>query len=114
MTLAELIEVFRTRKEVAERHDSWAPVAAVYESVIKDLGEVDGFKMSRKLTTKEAAAWEGVSERTIRRRCREGDYPGAEKTSEGGDWRIPASDLRDDQEEADGYDWEPEVLQGGD
>ena len=43
-------------------------------------------------TTREAALWEGVSQKTIARRCIRGEYPGAIRTNgKGGHWRIPGS-----------------------
>ena len=43
--------------------------------------------------TDETARILGVAEKTVRAQCRDGRLPGAKKTSEKGEWRIPASSV---------------------
>lgn len=97
MTLAELLARFERRKVEAETLEATAPVAKVYALVLEELREVDGVPaIEAKVNTTTAGEVAGVDRSTIAKRCAEGWYPNAEKTSsgQGGEWRIPLSDLR--------------------
>lgn len=97
MTLAELLARFERRRAEAEALAATAPVANVYALVLEELRQVDGVPtIEPKVSTTNAAQLEGVDRSTIAKRCAEGWYPNAEKTSDGqgGEWRIPLSDLR--------------------
>ena len=78
--------------------NSTAPVEQILKAVIRIL-ELEFERHGRShpsamLSATEAAELEGVSTRTIRNRCQEGDYPGAELTrGDSGHWRIPLKDL---------------------
>lgn len=50
--------------------------------------------MTKDLTTKEAAKIEGVSERRIRAKLKQGHYPHAEPCPCGQAWLIPKKDLK--------------------
>lgn len=97
MTLAELLREYETRKQRAARLEATAPVAKLYELVLQELGSVDGVPaLEPMMSTSAAAQLEGVDRSTIAKRCAEGLYEGAQKTSSGpgGEWRIPLSSLR--------------------
>lgn len=95
MTLAELLARLERQRAEAEALEATAPVANVYAQVIRDLRSLDGVPaIEAKVNTRTAAQLEGVDRSTIAKRCGDGWYPNAEKTSGGGEWRIPLSDLR--------------------
>lgn len=95
MTVAELLTRFEQRRREAKRLKATGPLARVYALVIQELGELDGVpSVEQKVNTAVAGEIEGVDRSTIAKRCNHGWYPNAEKTSDGGEWRIPLSDLR--------------------
>lgn len=95
MTLAELLARFEHRRLEAESLKATCPLANVYALVIEELHELDGVPaIEPKVDTTTAGQIESVDRSTIAKRCADGWYPNAEKTSDGGEWRIPLSDLR--------------------
>lgn len=95
MTLAELLGRYERRRAEAAALRATAPVANVYTLVLEELREVDGVPaIKRKVNTRIAAQIEGVDRSTIAKRCADGWYQNAEKTSDAGEWRVPLSDLR--------------------
>jgi len=89
--LPELLTVYRRRREDAERHGAQGKIAQFYAVVIAELEDLEAVSPEQKLTAQEVAEIEGVTDTTIRRQCKAGQWPGAEKTSgETGEWRIPA------------------------
>lgn len=94
MTLAELISQYERRRLDAERYSASAPLAKVFSEVLHDLRQVDGMDgVDRMLTTDEAAELLGVARKTIAKWAADGRFPNAQKTSDGGEWRIPARDV---------------------
>jgi len=92
MRLDELLETYRRRRGEAKQLQSRGALAEMYEVVIAELEKLDVLGPDRMLTAAEVAELEGVGETTIRRRCKAGQYDGAEKTSgDTGEWRIPTS-----------------------
>ncbi len=95
MTLSELLVWYERRRAEAAALQSTAPLATVYDQVIEELRAVDGVpEIESKVDTRTAGRIEGVNRSTIAKRCAEGWYPNADKTSEAGEWRLPLSDLR--------------------
>lgn len=91
MRLPELLETYRRRREEAEQHGSIGLIADFYAIVIGELEDLEAVSPEQKLSAQEVAEIEGVTDTTIRRQCKAGKWPGAEKTSgETGEWRIPA------------------------
>jgi len=94
MNLTELLAEFEHRKVVAEQHGSTAPVAAVYRAVIDELRGLDGqVTPSGWMDTEEAAGVLSMTPKTVRRWCTDGRFPGARKTSDHGEWRIPTKEV---------------------
>lgn len=94
MTLDELIEDLERRRAEAARHGYTARAAKLFAAVLEDLRRVDGTsERGRMMTTGEAADVLKVSPKTVRRWIGDGRLPAAEKTSERGEWRIPARDV---------------------
>lgn len=94
MKLAELIDDLERRRAEAERHGYRAPAAKLYGAVLEDLRRVDGTpNRGRLMSTAEAGEVLGVSQKTVCRKIRDGQFPGARKTSENGEWRIPAPEV---------------------
>lgn len=92
MTIDELIEVYGRRRDEAEHHASQAPLARVYDVVIRDLEQVEVIGPRKMLRTSEVAELLGLAPRTVANKAAAGEFPGAEKTSgDDGEWRIPAS-----------------------
>lgn len=95
-TRADLIEKYRDLKADAERFGYHADAAELFECVIQDLEQLDGFddEVPRLLTTEEAGERLGVERATVAKYCRNEELPEISKTgSDGGEWRIPASSL---------------------
>lgn len=94
MKVSELLEEYERRRAEAARHGARAPLAKVYGLVLEELRQLDGTpEPGRMVTTGEAAEMLGVSVKTVRRWLQGERFPGAEKTSEGGEWRIPAAEV---------------------
>lgn len=102
MTVEELIERYERQRRHAEAVESRVPEARLLEVVLEDLRELDGVEAGpRWFTTEEAADRLGLAPKTVADWCRRSrdpedpfdKLPNARKTSEGGEWRIPASDL---------------------
>lgn len=95
MKLAELMTRYEDRAREAASIGSTAPVERIYRQVVADLARVDGIETAgRWMDTTEAANVLSVSPKTIRRWCVEGKrFPNARKTSDDGEWRIPAIEV---------------------
>ena len=94
MTLADLISQYERRRLDAERYSASAPLAQVFSEMLRDLRQVDGMDaVDRMLTTDDAAEVLGVARKTVAKWAADGRFPNAQKTSEGGEWRIPAGDV---------------------
>ena len=95
MNLSELVEEYERRRAEATRHDARVPMAKVYSIVLEELRQLDGRdRPTRMMTTAEAAEVLGVARKTAARWAAEGRFSNARKTSnEGGEWRIPATDV---------------------
>jgi hypothetical protein len=95
VTIAELLVRFEQRRQEADSLEATGPLANVYALVVQELRELDGVPaIEPKVDTTTAGQLEGVDRSTMAKRCADGWYPNAEKTSEAGEWRIPLSDLR--------------------
>lgn len=94
MTLQELITEYSRRMSEAQRHGYTAPAGQLYAVVLEDLRFLDGVgSPNRMVNSGEAGRILGVAPKTVRAWCAEGRFPGARKTSVGGEWRIPASEV---------------------
>lgn len=94
MKLTELVEEYERRRAEAARHDARVPMAKVYSIVLEELRQLDGTgRPDRMMTTSEAADILGVAQKTVRNWAGEGRLPNARKTSDDGEWRIPAADV---------------------
>lgn len=88
--LPDVLSDLERQKAEAQSMEAQAPVAKVLEHVIDQLRAVDGVPdMDRRVNTREAGSILGLAPETVAIRCGQGHYPGAEKTSECGEWRIP-------------------------
>lgn len=91
MKLAELVAEYERRRLEARRHGATAPLATIYGVVLDELRSVDGHASpDRMMDTGEAARVLSLAPKTVARWAAAGRFPGARKTSEGGEWRIPA------------------------
>ena len=94
MRLAELVIVYERRRLEAHRQRSQAPLEAVYGAVLEELRALDGFETpDRMMNTAEAAGVLAVAPKTVAKWAAEGRFPRAQKTSECGEWRIPAREV---------------------
>jgi hypothetical protein len=89
--LSELMADYERRRVEAERHGATAPVATVYALILEEIRAIDGVASpDRMMTTAEAADVRAVAPKTIAKWAAEGRFEGAQKTSEAGEWRLPA------------------------
>lgn len=94
MKLGELLTRYEARAREADALGSTAPVSRMYRAVIEELRQVDGIGAAgRWMDTAEAADALAVSTKTVRRWITDGRFPSARKTSEDGEWRIPALEV---------------------
>lgn len=90
----DLIERYERQKAQAERLGATAPLARTFAAVLEDLRSLDGVEGGgRMMTTSEAAALMGMARKTIAAWASGSRFPGATKTSQAGEWRIPSSDV---------------------
>lgn len=92
--LARFLDELRRDREAATalysaQSDSVRVLASIEKRLAQALGEAS--ESDKMVTTEDAAAVEGVSADTIKKRCQRGTYPGARKR--GGLWFIPLADL---------------------
>ena len=91
MKLAELVLEYEGRRLEAERHGATAPSATVYGIVLDELRALDGIAVQdRMMDTAEAARVLSLAPKTVAKWAGEGRFSGAHKTSDAGEWRIPA------------------------
>ena len=91
MRLTELMIEYERRRVEAQRQNSSAPLEAVYRVVLEELRSLDGTETpDRMLDTEETARVLGVARKTAAKWAGDGRFLGAKKTSERGEWRIPA------------------------
>ena len=92
--LSELRAVYEGRRAEAARHGASAPLATVYALILEELSALDGAAIAdRMMGTAEAAMVLAVAPRTAAKWAAEGRFDGAQKTSEGGEWRVPAKSV---------------------
>ena len=91
MTLSELMADYERRRGEADRHSASAPLATVYALVLEELRALDRIAIpDRMMGTGEAATVLALAPKTVAKWAAEGRFHGAQKTSEGGEWRLPA------------------------
>lgn len=94
MTLAELIEEWERRRRHAENVESRVPEARLWEIAIDEVSGLDGVESRHQMMdTSEAAEVLRITRKTAAKWAAKGRFPGATKTSENGNWRIPAADV---------------------
>lgn len=94
MNRADLIEEWERRRAHAARIGSTAPVAEVYGVALEEIRQADGTPDPGQFVgTGKAAEVLDVSPKTVRRYCQDDKFPGARKTTEHGEWRIPLRDV---------------------
>ena len=93
MMLSELLADLERRRLEARRLQTSAPLETVYANLIDQLKDLEGVPTDGMVGLATAAGLLGVSTKTLAKRCNQGVYPGAQKTSERGHWRIPLAEL---------------------
>ena len=94
MKLPELVLEYERRRLEAQRHGSTAPLATIYGVVLDELRALDGIAFADRLVdTTEAAGILSVAPKTVARWAADGRFPGARKTSDEGEWRLPAREV---------------------